>query len=620
MKLSGKQLTTAVLIGLMGISAGGVAMAKPPIVQPTAVSTPSGGQQDPHSNPQGTQPPAGGQGTQTPATPNPVQDSNHIDFTGFLKLINQNSDDIKANKNSISALQDKVNQITGSGSTAPNLDKLQQDVKNLQDTVGADDNSGLKKDVKDIKTEVGDDNSGLKKDVKDIKTEVGDDNSGLKKDVKALQTTVGADDNSGLKKDVKALQTTVGADDNSGLKKDVKDIKTEVGDDNSGLKKDVKTLQDAVGADDTKGLKKELKDIQTAFGTVDTQGLKKDVNEIKNNYVKKGDLTQQLKELTDAKTAAINATSTVAGAIADVKKATNEFEAVAKSDAFKKADEINTTFNTIKQGIGDDNSGLKKDVKTLKDTVGDDNSGLKKDVKDIKTAVGDDNSGLKKDVKDIKTEVGDDNSGLKKDVKALQDTVGADDQHGLKKELKNIQTEFGSVNTDGLKKDVHENKVALAKKADTDKVNTALGLKADKSELADYVRKSDLKIGNNAKDIQKVGARAAALAGLHPLEFDPSTKLSFAVSSGSYDGENSVAFGAFYRPAKNVMFSAASTMGSKNAYTFGMSFKFGKSSATTTTNTPDVQELYRVVGQLQYQVAAQQQEIQQLRQAAQKTK
>lgn len=122
MKLSGKQLTTAVLIGLMGISAGGVVMAKPPVVQSQPPTT--GGQQDPNSNPQGAQPPAGGQGTQTPATPNPVQDSNHIDFTGFLKLINQNSDDIKANKNSISALQDKVNQITGSGSTAPNLDKL----------------------------------------------------------------------------------------------------------------------------------------------------------------------------------------------------------------------------------------------------------------------------------------------------------------------------------------------------------------------------------------------------------------------------------------------------------------------------------------------------------------
>ena len=176
--------------------------------------------------------------------------------------------------------------------------------------------------------------------------------------------------------------------------------------------------------------------------------------------------------------------------------------------------------------------------------------------------------------------------------------------------------------TEDLNKQLKDkaDKTDLAQYTKTEDLNKQLKEKADKSALTDYVRKSDLKIGNNAKDIQKVGARAAALAGLHPLEFDPSTKLSFAVSSGSYDGENSVAFGAFYRPTKNVMLSAASTMGSKNAYTFGMSFKFGESSATTTTNTPDVQELYRVVGQLQYQIAAQQQEIQQLRQAAQKTK
>ncbi|WP_288908308.1 hypothetical protein, partial [uncultured Megasphaera sp.] len=64
MKLSGKQLTTAVLIGLMGISAGGVVMAKPPVVQSQPDTT--GGQQDPNSNPQGTQPPAGGQGQQDP--------------------------------------------------------------------------------------------------------------------------------------------------------------------------------------------------------------------------------------------------------------------------------------------------------------------------------------------------------------------------------------------------------------------------------------------------------------------------------------------------------------------------------------------------------------------------
>ena len=124
-----------------------------------------------------------------------------------------------------------------------------------------------------------------------------------------------------------------------------------------------------------------------------------------------------------------------------------------------------------------------------------------------------------------------------------------------------------------------------------------------------YGRYSSLKT-----DINKVGARSAALAGLHPLDFDPANKLNFAVASGSFKGENSVALGAFYRPNENVMFSAASTMGdSDNAYTFGLSFKIGPSSAKTKTTSPDAEELYKVVGELQDQLAAQQKEIEQLK-------
>lgn len=124
-----------------------------------------------------------------------------------------------------------------------------------------------------------------------------------------------------------------------------------------------------------------------------------------------------------------------------------------------------------------------------------------------------------------------------------------------------------------------------------------------------YGRYSSLKT-----DINKVGARSAALAGLHPLDFDPANKLNFAVASGSFKGENSVALGAFYRPNENIMFSAASTMGdSDNAYTFGLSFKLGPSSAKTKTTSPDAEELYKVVGELQDQLAAQQKEIEQLK-------
>ena len=124
-----------------------------------------------------------------------------------------------------------------------------------------------------------------------------------------------------------------------------------------------------------------------------------------------------------------------------------------------------------------------------------------------------------------------------------------------------------------------------------------------------YGRYSSLKT-----DINKVGARSAALAGLHPLDFDPANKLNFAVASGSFKGENSVALGAFYRPNENIMFSAASTMGdSDNAYTFGLSFKIGPSSAKTKTTSPNAEELYKVVGELQDQLAAQQKEIEQLK-------
>ena len=115
-------------------------------------------------------------------------------------------------------------------------------------------------------------------------------------------------------------------------------------------------------------------------------------------------------------------------------------------------------------------------------------------------------------------------------------------------------------------------------------------------------------------DIDKVGARSAALAGLHAVDYDPSNKLSFSVASGSFRSENSVAVGAFYRPNENIMFSAASTMGdSDNAYTFGLSFKIGPSSAKTKTTSPNAEELYKVVGELQDQLAAQQKEIEQLK-------
>ena len=77
--------------------------------------------------------------------------------------------------------------------------------------------------------------------------------------------------------------------------------------------------------------------------------------------------------------------------------------------------------------------------------------------------------------------------------------------------------------------------------------------------------------------VDRVGANSAALAALHPLDFDPDDKLDFAVGAGNYSGANAVALGAFYRPNEDVMFSiGGSTGGGENMINVGATFKIGQ--------------------------------------------
>ena len=79
-------------------------------------------------------------------------------------------------------------------------------------------------------------------------------------------------------------------------------------------------------------------------------------------------------------------------------------------------------------------------------------------------------------------------------------------------------------------------------------------------------------------EVKHVGAISAALAGLHPQEYDDHYKLSIAAARGAYDGASAFALGAFYRPNSDLMFNASSTISSgKKAYTVGVSYKFGTS-------------------------------------------
>ena len=86
--------------------------------------------------------------------------------------------------------------------------------------------------------------------------------------------------------------------------------------------------------------------------------------------------------------------------------------------------------------------------------------------------------------------------------------------------------------------------------------------------------------------INKVGAGAAALAALHPLDFDPDDKLTFSAGMGNYAGENAAAIGAFYRPDEKTMLSVGGTAGNgENMVNVGMSFSLDRVSHVTQSRT-----------------------------------
>lgn len=86
------------------------------------------------------------------------------------------------------------------------------------------------------------------------------------------------------------------------------------------------------------------------------------------------------------------------------------------------------------------------------------------------------------------------------------------------------------------------------------------------------------RVGELGDRINKVGAGAAALAALHPLDYDPEDKWDFAAGVGNYRNATAAAVGLFYRPNERAMFNLGWTMGdNRNMVNGGFSLKFGKS-------------------------------------------
>lgn len=86
------------------------------------------------------------------------------------------------------------------------------------------------------------------------------------------------------------------------------------------------------------------------------------------------------------------------------------------------------------------------------------------------------------------------------------------------------------------------------------------------------------KVNNLGQRVNKLGASSAALAGLHPFDFNRNDKVSYAVSYGHYRNSNAVALGVFARPNERIMLGFGATLGGENQYTVNLAFKTGKGS------------------------------------------
>lgn len=106
----------------------------------------------------------------------------------------------------------------------------------------------------------------------------------------------------------------------------------------------------------------------------------------------------------------------------------------------------------------------------------------------------------------------------------------------------------------------------------------------NKGQLDEAVQNTNREVGHVANAlnkldsrVNKVGANAAALAALHPQDFDPDDKWDFAAGYGNYKDAHAVAVGAFYRPNEDTMLSVGGSFGGgENMVNAGVTFKLGQ--------------------------------------------
>ena len=178
-------------------------------------------------------------------------------------------------------------------------------------------------------------------------------------------------------------------------------------------------------------------------------------------------------------------------------------------------------------------------------------------------------------------------------------------QNGIKVGLNSVHIDSLDVSIEDPKDS--KNRIALSDVGQVDNIDSELKANAsfDQTIVGAINAETNLRraeINRLGSRVDKVGAGAAALAALHPLDFDPDDKLQFSAGVGNYAGETATALGAFYRPTEKVMFNVSGTMGtSEDMVNAGITFALdGRNNVSNSrvAMAHEIQDLRAQVAQL----------------------
>lgn len=256
----------------------------------------------------------------------------------------------------------------------------------------------------------------------------------------------------------------------------------------------------------------------------------------------------------------------------------------AKTDLSNVTDEGKTTIKNLAQDAVKVVNGKNTTVTTKTETNG-----------NISYAVNVDDSAIKDVMKEDMDKKADRDAGnlTDSDVTSWQKKLGTGESQSGDHRLISGDTLYNALKevdgntlmkTDGVTINIDQTGTAKAidVRGKDGVTRTITGIATDPSDLTsaanvDYVDHRVESLNSRmTHEVSRAGAGAAALAALHPLEWDPDSKFEFALGYGHYKAANAAALGLFYRPNEDVMYNLGGTLGNGDAMmSGGVTFRFG---------------------------------------------